>query len=45
MRYYYAYDLLRGYNSANTDSFENLDDLFDDLIQFQDSKKVILCYF
>ena len=40
MRYYYAYDLLRGYNSANTDSFENLDDLFDDLIQFQDSKKL-----
>ena len=40
MRYYYAYDLLRGYNSVNTDSFENLDDLFDDLIQFQDSKKL-----
>lgn len=40
MRYYYAYDLLRGYNSANTDSFYNLDDLFDDLIQFQDSKKL-----
>lgn len=40
MRYYYAYDLLRGYNSANTDSFENLDDLFDDIIKYQDNKKL-----
>lgn len=40
MRYYYAYDLLRGYNSDNSDSFENLDDLFDDIIKYQDNKKL-----